>query len=188
VTRIIAGAIGSLQLKPAAKATRPTSDRVKESLFAKLDAMGVIEGAKVLDLFAGTGALGLESASRGAAAVELVERDRNAFALLEQNVKSSLSSFEKQGISSKIQAHNLDAQRYLKSATAGFDLVFVDPPYDFPNAELEQFLIAIGEILSEEGLVIVERSSRSEQLEIETLAFQSSKTYGDTAVWIFEKP
>jgi 16S rRNA (guanine966-N2)-methyltransferase len=188
VTRIIAGAIGSLQLKPAAKATRPTSDRVKESLFAKLDAMGVIEGAKVLDLFAGTGALGLESASRGAAAVELVERDRNAFALLEHNVKSGLGSFEKQGISNKIQAHNLDAQRYLKSATAGFDLVFVDPPYDFPNAELEQLLSAIAEILSDEGLVVVERSSRSEQLEIEALELQSSKTYGDTAVRIYEKP
>ena len=181
MTRIIAGAIGSLQLKPAAKATRPTSDRVKESLFAKLEAMDVIEGARVLDLFAGTGALGLESASRGAAAVELVERDRNAFALLEQNVKSSLSSFEKQGISNKIQAHNLAAQRYLKSATAEFDLVFVDPPYDFPNAELEQLLISIAEILSEEGLVVVERSSRSEQLEIEALKLQSSKNYGDTA-------
>jgi 16S rRNA (guanine966-N2)-methyltransferase len=188
LSRIIAGTIGSLQLKPAAKATRPTSDRVKESLFAKLDVMGVIEGARVLDLFAGTGALGLESASRGAAAVELVERDRNAFRLLEQNVRSSLSSFEKQGISNKIQAHNLDALRYLKSAKAGFDLVFIDPPYDFPNAELEQLLIAIGEILSDEGLVVVERSSRSEQLKIEALELQSAKTYGDTTVWIFEKP
>ena len=187
MTRIIAGAIGSLQLKPAAKATRPTSDRVKESLFAKLDAMGVIEGAKVLDLFAGTGALGLESASRGAAAVELVERDRNAFGLLEQNVKSSLGSFEKQGISNKIQAHNLDAQRYLKSATAGFALVFIDPPYDFPNAELEQLLIAVADLLSDEGLVVVERSSRSEELVIEALELQSSKSYGDTAVWIYEK-
>jgi 16S rRNA (guanine966-N2)-methyltransferase len=188
VTRIIAGAIGSLQLKPAAKATRPTSDRVKESLFAKLDAMGVIEGAKVLDLFAGTGALGLESASRGAVAVDLVERDRNAFGLLEQNVKSSLNSFEKQGISNNIQAHNLDAQRYLKSATAGFDIVFIDPPYDFPNSELELLLNSISDVLSDEGLVVVERSSRSEQLEIEALELQSSKTYGDTAVWIYEKP
>jgi len=188
VTRIIAGAIGSLQLKPAAKATRPTSDRVKESLFAKLDAMGVIEGARVLDLFAGTGALGLESASRGAASVELVERDRIAFGLLEQNVKSSVSSFEKQGLSNKIQAHNLDAQRYLKSATAGFDLVFIDPPYDFPNAELEQLLIAVAGLLSDVGLVVVERSSRSEELVIEALEFQNSKTYGDTAVWIYEKP
>jgi 16S rRNA (guanine966-N2)-methyltransferase len=188
VTRIIAGAIGSLQLKPAAKATRPTSDRVKESLFAKLDAMGVVEGAKVLDLFAGTGALGLESASRGAISVDLVERDRIAFGLLEQNVKSSLNSFEKQGISTKIQSHNLDAQRYLKTATSGFDLVFIDPPYDFPNAEIEQLLMTIADLLSDEGLVIVERSSRSEQLEIETLELQSSKTYGDTSVWIYEKP
>lgn len=188
MTRIIAGAIGSLQLKPAAKATRPTSDRVKESLFAKLDAMGVIEGARVLDLFAGTGALGLESASRGAASVELVERDRNAFGLLEQNVKSSLGSFEKQGISNKIQAHNLDAQRYLKSATAGFDLVFIDPPYDFPNSELEQLLLAVADLLSEQGLVVVERSSRSEELVMEVLDLQSSKSYGDTAVWIYEKP
>lgn len=188
MTRIIAGAIGSLQLKPAAKATRPTSDRVKESLFAKLDAMGVVEGAKVLDLFAGTGALGLESASRGAISVDLVERDRIAFGLLEQNVKSSLNSFEKQGISTKIQSHNLDAQRYLKTATSGFDLVFIDPPYDFPNAEIEQLLMTIADLLSDEGLVIVERSSRSEQLEIETLELQSSKTYGDTSVWIYEKP
>jgi 16S rRNA (guanine966-N2)-methyltransferase len=157
-------------------------------LFAKLDVMGVIEDAKVLDLFAGTGALGLESASRGAASVDLVERDRGAYALLQQNVTNSLSSFDKQGISTKIQAHNLDAQRYLKTATAGFDLVFIDPPYDFPNSELEQLLTAIAEILSKEGLVIVERSSRSEQLAIESLELQSSKSYGDTAVWIYEKP
>ena len=188
MTRIIAGAIGSLQLKPAAKATRPTSDRVKESLFAKLDAMGIIEGAKVLDLFAGTGALGLESASRGATSVDLVERDRSAFGLLEQNVKSSLSSFEKQGVSQRIQAHNLDAQRYLKSAGAGYDLVFIDPPYDFPNSELEQLLVAITDLISDEGLVIVERSSRSEQLALQSLELQNTKTYGDTAVWIYEKP
>jgi 16S rRNA (guanine966-N2)-methyltransferase len=176
-----------LQLKPAAKATRPTSDRVKESLFAKLDAIGVIEGAKVLDLFAGTGALGLESASRGAVSVDLVERDRAAFGLLEQNVKSSLSSFEKQGISTKIKAHNLDAQRYLKSATAGFDLVFIDPPYDFPNSELEQLLLAVADLLSDEGLVVVERSSRSEQLVVDALQLQSSKRYGDTQVMLIQK-
>lgn len=188
MTRIIAGAIGSLQLKPAAKATRPTSDRVKESLFAKLDSMGVIEGASVLDLFAGTGALGLEAASRGAGSVDLVERDRTAFGLLSQNVKSSLASFEKQGISRSIAAHNQDAQRYLKSASARYDLVFIDPPYDFPNSELEQLLSAIANLLSEDGLVIVERSSRSEKLELQALALQNSKTYGDTAVWIYEKP
>jgi 16S rRNA (guanine966-N2)-methyltransferase len=150
--------------------------------------MGVIEGARVLDLFAGTGALGLESASRGATSIDLIERDRNAFGSLEQNVKSSVSSFEKQGISNKIKAHNLDAQRYLKSANAGFDLVFIDPPYDFPNSELELLLLAVADLLSEAGLVIVERSSRSEELVMEVLDLQSSKSYGDTAVWIYEKP
>jgi 16S rRNA (guanine966-N2)-methyltransferase len=103
-------------------------------------------------------------------------------------VKSSRSSCEKQGISNKIQAHNLDAQRYLKSATAGFDLVFIDPPYDFHNSELEQLLQAVADLLSEAGLVIVERSSRSEQPAIESLELQSSKSYGDTAVWFYEKP
>ncbi len=188
MTRIIAGAIGSLQLKPAAKATRPTSDRVKESLFAKLDAMGVIEGAKVLDLFAGTGALGLESASRGALSVDLIERDRNAFELLQHNVKSSLSSFEKQAISIKIQAQNQDAQRFLKSVAAGFDLVFIDPPYEFPNSELEDLLQIVAGLLSADGLIVVERSSRSEQLEVENLELQNTKSYGDTAVWIYVKP
>jgi 16S rRNA (guanine966-N2)-methyltransferase len=188
VTRIIAGAIGSLQLKPAAKATRPTSDRVKESLFAKLDAMDAIEGSRVLDLFAGTGALGLESASRGAESVELVERDRNAFGLLQHNVKTSLSSFEKQGISIKIQAHNQDAQRFLKSSAVSFDLIFIDPPYEFPNSDLAELLESVTGLLSDGGLVVVERSSRSEQLDMEILELQSSKTYGDTVVWIYEKP
>ena len=149
--------------------------------------MGVIEGAKVLDLFAGTGALGLESASRGALSVDLVERDRNAFELLQHNVKSSLSSFEKQDISIKIQAHNQDAQRFLKTAP-GFDLVFIDPPYEFPNSELEQILHAVAALMSADGLVVVERSSRSEQLEVENLELQSTKSYGDTAVWIYVKP
>ena len=185
MTRIIAGAIGSLQLKPAAKATRPTSDRVKESLFARLDAMGAIEGSRVLDLFAGTGALGLESASRGAESVDLVERDRNAFDLLQQNVKSSLSSFEKQGMSINIHAHNQDAQRFLKSSAGSFDLVFIDPPYEFPNSELEKLLKSVAVSLSDDGLVVVERSSRSDQLEIESLELQSSKTYGDTSVALF---
>ena len=75
MTRIIAGRAGGQRLKSVpGSATRPTTDRVKESLFARLDAWGMCEGARVLDLFAGSGALGLEAASRGAATVTLVER------------------------------------------------------------------------------------------------------------------
>ena len=188
MTRIIAGAIGSLQLKPAAKATRPTSDRVKESLFAKLDAMGVIEGAKVLDLFAGTGALGLESASRGAESVTLVERDRKAFELLKHNVQSAAAALSKQGFECNFNAQNLEAVRYLKGASVKFDLVFIDPPYEFSNSDLEVLLELLAASVSEDGLVVVERSSRSEEVNCEVFEPQSTKTYGDTAVWIYEKP
>ena len=188
MTRIIAGAIGSLQLKPAAKATRPTSDRVKESLFAKLDAMGVIEGAKVLDLFAGTGALGLESLSRGAESVTLIERDRKAFELLKQNVQSAAAALSKQGLDPKINTHNLEAMKYLKGASVMFDLVFIDPPYEYSNSDLEELLEHLAPTISQDGLVVVERSSRSEEISCEAFELQSSKTYGDTAVWIYEKP
>ncbi len=188
MTRIIAGAIGSLQLKPAAKATRPTSDRVKESLFAKLDAMGVIEGAKVLDLFAGTGALGLESASRGAESVTLIERDRKAFELLKQNVQSAAAALSKQGLDPKINTQNLEAMKFLKGASVMFDLVFIDPPYEYSNSDLEELLEHLAPTIWQDGLVVVERSSRSEAVICDVLELQSSKNYGDTAVWIYEKP
>ncbi len=188
MTRIIAGAIGSLQLKPAAKATRPTSDRVKESLFAKLEAMGVIDGAKVLDLFAGTGALGLESASRGAESVTLIERDRKAFELLKQNVQSAAAALGKQDIHCKINAQNSEAIKYLKGAGEKFDLVFIDPPYEFSNSDLEVLLELLTANVSDDGLVVVERSSRSEAVNCDVFELQSSKSYGDTAVWIYEKP
>ncbi len=188
MTRIIAGAIGSLQLKPAAKATRPTSDRVKESLFAKLDAMGVIEGAKVLDLFAGTGALGLESASRGAESVTLIERDRKAFELLKHNVQSAAAALSKQGLDPKINTQNLEAMKYLKGASVKFDLVFIDPPYEFSNSDLEALLELLTANVSDDGLVVVERSSRSEAVNCDVFELQSSKNYGDTAVWIYERP
>lgn len=188
MTRIIAGAIGSLQLKPAAKATRPTSDRVKESLFAKLDAMGAIEGAKVLDLFAGTGALGLESASRGAHSVTLVERDRKAFDLLRQNVQNAVSALSKQNIDCKLDPQNLEALKFLKGTSALFDLIFLDPPYEYSNSDLEALLEQLASNISQAGLVVVERSSRNEEIRCDLLELQSSKTYGDTAVWIYEKP
>ena len=85
MTRIIAGKAGSLRLKAAASATRPTSDRVKESLFAKLESMDAIDDAVVLDLFAGTGALAFEALSRGAKEAYLVDKDKQAVAVSQAN-------------------------------------------------------------------------------------------------------
>ena len=187
MTRIIAGAIGSLQLKPAAKATRPTSDRVKESLFAKLDAMGVIEGAKVLDLFAGTGALGLESASRGAESVTLIERDRKAFELLTQNVNSAKSALERQGLDSDISPKNVSAQRFLSDAHAEFNLVFLDPPYEIEQAVLKQLFEALSGCLKQDALLVFERSSRVEFDLPSNFRLIVEKSFGDTVVMFIER-
>jgi 16S rRNA (guanine966-N2)-methyltransferase len=187
VTRIIAGAIGSLQLKPAAKATRPTSDRVKESLFAKLDAMGVIEGARVLDLFAGTGALGLEAASRGAEQVTLVERDRKAFELLQENVKNAKSALAKQGFAPELRAVNVAAQRFLEGDSGGFDLVFLDPPYEIDHESVAKMYSALHLRLNEDALLVFERSSRARFDLPEDLKLLTEKSYGDTILMFIKR-
>jgi 16S rRNA (guanine966-N2)-methyltransferase len=78
--------------------------------------------------------------------------------------------------------------KYLKGASVKFDLVFIDPPYDFSNSDLEALLELLAASVSEDGLVVVERSSRSEAVNCDVLELHSTKTYGDTAVWIYEKP
>ncbi len=186
MTRIIAGAIGSLQLKPAAKATRPTSDRVKESLFAKLDAMGAIEGARVLDLFAGTGALGLESISRGAISVDLVERDPQALNALKANVRACENALGKQGLPSAINVHGAEVAKFLELDGRTFDLVFLDPPYEFPVRAIADLIFRLELHLMSESLLVVERSARS-QIQINpNFEELSNKTYGDTRILIYK--
>ncbi|MEY3561191.1 MAG: rRNA ((966)-N(2))-methyltransferase RsmD [Actinomycetota bacterium] len=187
MTRIIAGAIGSLQLRGAAKATRPTSDRVKESLFGKLDAMGAIQDAAVLDLFAGTGALGLECASRGALSVQFVEQDRHAFEGLSSNIKAAEVSLNKQGLMPDLKALNIDAKKFLKAAVSEFDLAFIDPPYAFHAEDLEQILLGLHGLLRDKGLVVVERSNRDQAPEVAGYYLGNAKTYGDTAIYLLNK-
>ena len=186
MSRIIAGAVGSLRLKGPAKATRPTSDRVKESVFAKLEAMGVIEGARVLDLYAGTGALGLEAASRGAASVVLVEKDRAAAEICKSNLEVVITALGKQSLSPKISLQVLSVEKFIKTSPAS-SLVFIDPPYDLDNAALESTLAALVES-SKELLIVLERSSKSVSpvlpLQLEELDL---KSYGDTKVWFLAK-
>ena len=186
MTRIIAGALGSLRLKGPARATRPTSDRVKESVFAKLEAMGVIEGARVLDLYAGTGALGLEAASRGAASVVLVEKDRSAAEVCKGNVDAVTNALTKQGLNPEINLEVLPVERFVKGNSSA-TLVFIDPPYDLENAALEPLLEALADS-NEEILIVLERSSKSEQPALpKPLMELDLKSYGDTKVWFLAK-
>ncbi len=184
MTRIISGVAGSLRLKGPAKATRPTSDRVKESVFAKLESMDVVADARVLDLFAGTGALGLEAASRGARSVTLVEKDSAAAAVCGENLRALRTSLEKQGYLCELKLEKQDVKSFIAKSKTGFDLVFIDPPYEFSNLAMQALLTELKRVLERNSTVFVERDSRSELLKLpEGLIFESRKNYGDTSVF-----
>ena len=189
MTRIIAGNLGSLRLKPAAKVTRPTADRVKESVFSKLESMDVIEDARVLDLFAGTGALGLEAISRGASTLTLVEKNTQALSVLKSNVQLVQESLVKQNIAVKISISHSDAGKFLLGVTPkSFDLVFVDPPYELSDSELHEIIQKLLSSMAGGAVLVVERSAKSDLLEVEGLELFDEKLYGDTKVWFYRKP
>lgn len=180
MTRIIAGFAGSLSLKVPPTGTRPTSDRVREAIFSALEARDAIEGMRVLDLYSGSGALGLEAASRGAAHVTLVDRNiqvskANAALILRQAPKDARPA---------VETSSSPVQGFVSSARAFWDLVFLDPPYDLGNAELVHNLEALVPRLSPGATVVVERSARTPEPEWpEGLELERRKDYGDTALY-----
>jgi 16S rRNA (guanine966-N2)-methyltransferase len=188
VSRIISGDAGSIRLHSVAKATRPTGDRVKESVFAALESRGLIEDCVVLDLFAGTGALGLESLSRGATSVILVEKDSEAHEICLKNSVQVLKAVQKIRPGTAVSNKNLDAFRYLKSATQVFDLVFLDPPYEFANSDLLNILASLRDLLSPGATVVIERSDKTGDLDQQDwLEVISDKKFGSTKVRIYRK-
>jgi 16S rRNA (guanine966-N2)-methyltransferase len=176
--RVIAGRYGGRRLKaPKGRATRPTADRVREALFSML---GDVSGATVLDLFAGTGALGIEALSRGAARGMFAERDPSALAILKSNL-SDLRIGEEQA-----QVRAGDALSVLRTArTRGetYDLVFVDPPYGRAR-ELGEALAAILPSLLAPGARVVVESDRRHPAELE-LPVTARRRYGDTVITIY---
>lgn len=180
MTRIIAGYAGSLTLKVPSFGTRPTSDRVREAIFSSLEARDAIEGLRVLDLYSGSGALGLEAASRGAVHVTLVDRTiatskQNAALIMKQAPRDARPELVTTG---------QPVQAFLNSARAFWDLVFIDPPYDLGAAELEHNLASLVPRLSPDAVVVVERSARSpEPVLPEGLELERRKDYGDTALY-----
>lgn len=180
MTRIISGRAGGLRLAtPAGSATRPTSDRVREALFSRLEHLDVLEGARVLDLYAGSGALGLEAASRGAATVVLVESSARAAKVTRANATAL-------GIP-EVSVRQSTVQRVLdSSAPQPQTLVFIDPPYDLAEDELAADLAALVEHgwLASDALVVVERSSRSpEPRWPEAMEREGERRYGETRIW-----
>jgi 16S rRNA (guanine966-N2)-methyltransferase len=184
VTRIISGAFGGRQIDvPPGASTRPTSDRVREALFGRLDHQDVLPGARVLDLYAGSGALGLEALSRGARTATFVENDRGALDALRRNV-ASLVQGQTGGRTTVIPE---TVQRaLLRGAGAAYDVVLADPPYSLEEAELADVLALLPRHgwLAPDALVVVERSSRSPEPRWPAeLASVDERRYGETRVW-----
>ncbi len=195
MTRIISGAAGSLRLEVPKAGTRPTSDRVREAIFSALQSWGFDRDYRVLDLYAGSGALGLEALSRGASAATLVERHSQAAQVASRNAKTVLAAFsdaarpEAAVIRSSVQSY-LEQARVEQSHGEGtdrparFDVVFIDPPYDLAESELGANLLALAPLLDPRAVVLVERSTRSpEPGWPAALTRIREKRYGETVLW-----
>lgn len=156
MTRIVAGRAGGLRLMVPATGTRPTSERVREALFSHLDHLGYTDGTRVLDLYAGSGALGLEALSRGATAAVLVESARGAVAACRANAAHT-------GLADQVQVQAHPVRRYLAAGPPpeAFDLVLCDPPY--ANEDTDEVLASLAEPgwLTGDAMVVLERDARS---------------------------
>jgi 16S rRNA (guanine966-N2)-methyltransferase len=186
MSRIIAGVAGGNPLASVpGTATRPTTDRVKEALFSRLESLAVIDGFRVLDLYAGSGSLGVESASRGARNVDLVEFDARASDVCQRN-----ADLVNQMLGGKrVSVHRSKVESFLERAGEAdvWDLVFLDPPYPLDEDALSAVLAKLAPHLDEAAVVVVERSSRSpEPAWPQSLVCFADKKYGETKLWFAE--
>ncbi len=177
--RVIAGEVGGRRLVAPKGGARPTTDRVKEALFAALGP-DVVEDAVVLDLFAGSGALGIEALSRGAVYAEFVDRDRRAGDAVRANLDST-------GYAERAKVHVAAATTFLGRPRTGdaFGLVFLDPPYDLEPGDLSTVLVGLGRagLVSGATVVVETRGDAVPQLP-EGWAVRWQRAYGDTLLTI----
>ncbi|GCE75704.1 16S rRNA (guanine(966)-N(2))-methyltransferase RsmD [Cellulomonas biazotea] len=181
MTRIVSGAAGGRTLQVPKRGTRPTSERVREALFSRLEHLGVVTDARVLDLYAGSGALGLEAASRGARAVTLVDASREAAEVCRRNV-TALGLRDVTVVAER-------AERFVqRPVVAPWDLVLVDPPYDVTEDDLSAVLAGVAPSVAADGALVVERSSRSpEPGWPDGWEGVERRVYGETVVWFGEQ-
>lgn len=185
MTRIISGFAGSRELKVPKSGTRPTSDRVREATFSALEARDVIEGARVLDLFAGSGALALEALSRGAVSVTMVEKNPQAGALLRTNADLIRNAGKLDALATRVVIASVAS--YLGNPSSElFDIVFIDPPYELSEEEVTHALELLIPHLAEDAEVVLERSTRTGLPVLpKGLVLNKSKAYGETTIhWI----
>lgn len=188
MSRIVAGAAGgSVLVSVPGDGTRPTTDRVKEALFSRLESMNMLSEVRVLDLYAGSGSLGVESASRGAKSVELVEFNDKAAAVCQLNAQLVNKVLGTKAVSVQRSKVETFLARAAEAGVDQWDLVFMDPPYPLTEEELSLVLTLLAPRLSSYAVVVVERSARTpEPTWPGTLERFAEKKYGETRLWFAE--
>lgn len=184
MSRIVSGLAGGLRLASVpGDNTRPTTDRVKEALFSRLEGYGLTQGVRVLDLFGGSGALGFEALSRGAVHADFVDHYPKAITAIEKN---SAAVAKAGGGSSRV--HKMTARSYLNTYRGEpWDVVFVDPPYSVDNEELVELLTTLAQHLADGAVIVVERAARTgEPVWPSTLEKFADKKYGETVLYYVE--
>ncbi|HEX6969168.1 MAG TPA: 16S rRNA (guanine(966)-N(2))-methyltransferase RsmD [Micromonosporaceae bacterium] len=187
MTRIVAGTLGGRRIAvPPGSRTRPTSDRVREALFNALESMTELTGARFADLYAGSGAVGLEAFSRGAAHVLLVESDPRAARVIRENIQALGAGPATRLVVGKVAqvlAAGPDGEPY--------DVVFADPPYRLPDAEITAMLAALRDNawLAADAVVVIERSARDIPPGwVDGITAERSRRYGETTLWYGRRP
>ncbi len=178
MTRIIAGTHGGRRLEtPRGDGTRPTSDRVREALFSSLESeLGGFDGLHVIDLFAGSGALGLEAMSRGAESATFVESDRRAATTIRRNIEAL-------GLSGAV-VEAARAETFVQHPhPPPADLVFVDPPYALSTGAVAALVEALHRHTAPDALFVVERATRDPFVWPDAVVGLRSKKYGETTLW-----
>jgi 16S rRNA (guanine966-N2)-methyltransferase len=182
--RIIAGLAKGRNISAVAPATRPTSDRAREALFSTLASeFGEFDGLRVLDLYSGTGAIGLEALSRGAALVHCVESDERAATSIRENFEG-LASAQLPGT---FHLYTMGVDRFLEGSTAvEYHFIYIDPPYGASDLDVIENLIAIvaGGFIHPDGLIAIERNSRVREISWpEGLEQVRAKNYGQATIF-----
>lgn len=201
--RVIAGRFAGIPLQTPRSGTRPTTDRTKEAIFSHLDAEGIlVPGSRVLDLFAGTGALGFEALSRGADHAVFVDRSPQAIRLLKRAVSllhhhphwdqttmsaDIIRSDAGKAVQRLAEASQTPASSDVSSESRhwAFDVIFLDPPYALPSSDLAHIIsdLAADDLVAHEGELVIERSTRSQPVSLPA-GWEASKIrhYGETSI------
>ncbi len=181
MTRIVAGELGGRRISaPPGRETRPTSDRVREALFSTLESLTDLDGCRFADLYAGSGAVGLEAASRGAAAVLLVESDPRAARTVRANIDALDLAGRCQLVAGRIPA------ALAAPPKQPYDVVFADPPYELAESDVTELLrtLVAGQWLASDAVVVLERSARSpEPTRVEGVTPERGRRYGESMLW-----